>query len=262
MGDSDGPRPFSGAAARDELRLRRSRAILSTALGIVTADGYEALTMQRIADDLECGVATLYRLFPSKDALIGELQLDALDLLGASWNAGLAHLDAALAAAQLPERDRALTRALAAGWFWVVAEGRFPHEVELSRRIVVDQVATVVPEEQSARILAACLALFDQGRVRLEAAVEHGALDPGNSGERAIVLISTIFGIAVTANGARWELQVIDRDRVAREAVAGHLVAWGADRAAVAAAAAVLEAELAEGWLVPAVERPGGPAPG
>jgi AcrR family transcriptional regulator len=251
VGD-DGSRPYSGTAGRDELRWRRSRAILSAALDIVTTDGYDALTMQRIADDLECGVATIYRLFPSKDALIGELQLDALALLGESWAAGREHLDGAMAATETPERDQALARALAAGWFWVVAEARFPHEVELSRRIVVDK-ATVVPEEQSARILAACLELFDRGRACLEAAADAGALEPGNSGERAVVFISTIFGIAVTANGSRWDLQVIDRDHVAREAVCSLLAGWGAGRDAVRAAAAVLEAELAAGWVAPEV---------
>jgi AcrR family transcriptional regulator len=254
MGDVSGPRPHSGAAARDELRWRRSQAILSTALDILTTDGQEALTMQRIADTLECGVATIYRLFPSKDALIGELQLDALALLRQSWEAGLEHLDQTMEAAGSADRDRALARALAAGWFWVAADRRFPHEVELTRRVVVDR-ATVVPEDQAVRILTACLDLFERGRACLDAAVAEGALAPGDSGERAIVLVGTIFGIAVTAGASRWELAVLDRDRVAREAVAGHLVAWGADREAVQAAEALLLRELGEGWLAPVVDR-------
>lgn len=255
VGDVDGSRPFSAAAARDELRWRRSRAILSTALDILTTEGHEGLTMQRIADTLECGVATIYRLFPSKDALIGELQLDALAFLGASWEAGIAHLEATMEESGLDERERGLTRVLATGWFWVVAEERFPHEVEMSRRVVVDR-STVVPEEQAARIQAAALELFERGRATLHAAAEHGALDPGEAAERAIVLVSTIFGIAVTANGSRWDLAIIDRDRVAREAVCSHLVGWGAPPEAVAKAADLLLTELKAGWLAPAVERP------
>jgi AcrR family transcriptional regulator len=254
MGEIDGPRPYSGTAARDELRWRRSRAILSTALDILTTDGHEALTMQRIADTLECGVATIYRLFPSKDALIGELQLDALALLRESWEAGLDHLDQTMHAAAMAERDSALTRALAAGWFWVAAERRFPHEVEMSRRVVVDR-ATEVPEAQAVRILTACLDLFERGRACLDAAVHAGALAPGDGGERGVVLVSTIFGIAVTIGDARWDLPVMDRDRLAREAVAGHLVTWGAAREAVEAAEALLLQELDDGWVAPVVER-------
>lgn len=256
MGDVDGSHPFSAAAARDELRWRRSRAILATALDILTTEGHDGLTMQRIADTLECGVATIYRLFPSKDALIGELQLDALAFLGASWAAGAEHLDATMAEADLDERTRALARAMATGWFWVVAEGRFPHEVEMGRRVVVDRRGTLVPEEQSARILAACLELFERGRTTLQAAADQGALEPGDAAERAIVFVSTIFGIAVTANGSRWDLAPIDRDRVAREAVCSQLVGWGASRESVATAAELLSAELEAGWLAPAVERP------
>ena len=252
MGD-DGSRPYSGAAARDVLRGRRRRAILTTALDILTAEGPDGLTMQRIADTLECGVATIYRLFPSKDALIGELQLDALAVLGASWEQGLAHLDATLEAQAVDEPARALARALAAGWFWAVAEQRFAHEVEMSRRVVVDR-ATVVPPEQATRILAACIELFDRGRSCIDAAAAAGALDAGDAAERAVVMISTIFGIAVTAGAARWDLEVMDRDRLARGAVADQLVAWGADRSAVDAAAAVLTAELDAGWLAPEVE--------
>ena len=49
--------------------------------------------MQRLATELECGIASVYRLFPSKDALIAEILHDALDELHAAWLLGLAHVD-------------------------------------------------------------------------------------------------------------------------------------------------------------------------
>jgi AcrR family transcriptional regulator len=250
VADGEGLRRRSGSAARDEVRGRRSRAILATALDILTTRGDEALTMQGIADALECGVATIYRLFPSKDALIAELQLDALGVLRGSWERGLEHLDSTMDDAGLDAGTQALARALAAGWFWVVAEERFPHEVDMSRRVVVDR-ATVVPEEQAARILASCLELFDGGRSCIEEAAAAGALASGDAGERAVVMVSTILGVAVTGRSSRWDLEVRDRGRIARDAVAGHLVAWGAERPAVDSVAAVLTAELEAGWLAP-----------
>ena len=67
------------------LRLERYRAFRRSARRIITADGLAALTMQRVADDVGCAVGSLYRYFSSKDALIAELQRDAIERLGTSF---------------------------------------------------------------------------------------------------------------------------------------------------------------------------------
>jgi AcrR family transcriptional regulator len=246
-------RPLTGAAARDELRWRRHRAILSTALEILTTDGHDALTMHRIAEELECGVASIYRLFASKDALLAELQLDALRVLGESWTEGSRFLDETLAAAGTDEREAALTRALAAGWFWIAADARFSHEIDLIRRVVVDR-STVVPPEQAGRVLAATLEMLERGRAALDGAVEAGALQPGNTVERAIVVISSIFGVTLTSKFSRWDLELFDGERVASEAMCDLFVAWGADTEAMQRVADLLRAEIAAGRLAPAVD--------
>ena len=247
-------RAMTGAAARDELRWRRHRAILDTALEILTTDGHDALTMHRIAEELECGVASIYRLFASKDALLAELQLDALRVLGESWAEGARRLDETLAAAGVDEQDAALTRALAAGWFWIAADERFSHEIDLTRRVVVDR-STVVPPEQASRVLAATLEMLDRGRQALDGAVEAGALRPGNTVERAIVVISSIFGVTLTAKFSRWDLQLFDGERVASEALCDLFVAWGADPEAMERVAAMLRAEITAGRLAPEVDQ-------
>ena len=244
---------MTGAAARDELRWRRYRAILETALDILTTDGHEAMTMHRIAERLDCGVASIYRLFPSKDALLAELQHDALRVLAASWAAGSGNLDETLAAAGTDETEAALTRALGAGWFWIAAEQRFSYEIDLTRRVVVDR-STVVPPDQAGRVLGATLELLTRGQQTFDAAVAGGALRPGNSVERAIVVISTIFGVTLTAKFSRWDLELFDGERVASEALCDLFLAWGADADAMARAATVIRAEIEAGRLAPPVE--------
>jgi AcrR family transcriptional regulator len=244
---------MTGAAARHELRSRRHRAILEVALDILTTDGHEAMTMHRIAERLECGVASIYRLFPSKDALLAELQHDALRVLAASWAEGARNLDETLAAAGTDGQQAALTRALATGWFWIAAEHRFSYEIDLSRRVVVDR-STVVPPDQADRVLGATLELLTRGQRTFDAAVEAGALRPGNTVERAIVIVSTIFGVTLTAKFSRWDLELFDGERVASEALCDLFLAWGADPDAMERAVTVIRAEVEAGRLAPPVE--------
>ena len=260
MADPDSPSapggsfspPLTGAAARDELRWRRHRAILAAALDILTTDGHEAMTMHRIAERLECGVASIYRLFPSKDALLAELQHDALRVLGASWTEGSRLLDESLAAAGADEAEAALTRALAAGWFWIAAEHRFSYEIDLTRRVVVDR-STVVPPDQAGRVLAATLELLAKGQQALDGAVAAGALRPGNTVERAIVIVSSIFGVTLTAKFSRWDIELFDGERVASEALCDLFLAWGADPPALGRASELIRSEIAAGRLAPEV---------
>ncbi len=247
---------FTGTAARDELRSRRHRAILTTALQILTTDGHDALTMHRIAAELECGVASIYRLFPSKDALLAELQLDALRLLDASWGAGAALLEDTLAAevtGDSAEEIKVLARTAAAPWFWIAAERSFSYEIDLTRRVVVDR-STVVPTEQAGQVLALTLAMFDRGRQALDAAVESGALDPGNSMERAIVVVSSIFGVALTSKFSRWDIELFDGQRVAGEALCDLFLAWGANPEHLQRVGEILRAEAEAGRLAPVLE--------
>lgn len=73
-----GPRRHS-AAQRSERPARRVRGslsrqeILEAALGILTEEHVESLSMRRIADRLQCSVASPYAHFASREAIIREL---------------------------------------------------------------------------------------------------------------------------------------------------------------------------------------------
>ncbi|MGH9275717.1 MAG: helix-turn-helix domain-containing protein, partial [Acidimicrobiales bacterium] len=73
----------SGRRARN--RLARHQHYLRTALQIATADGLHALTMQRLADEVDAAVGTVYTYFPSKGALVAEVQREAVDRLTSSY---------------------------------------------------------------------------------------------------------------------------------------------------------------------------------
>lgn len=242
-------------AAREELRWRRQQAILDLALETVTAEGHQALTMQRLADELECGIASVYRLFPSRDALMAELQHQALDSLHAAWLLGSSHLDDELLRRGVDKPTAALTQAVAAAWFWVVADDRYAPQVDLSRRLFVDPTI-VVPTEQAARIVPSALRLLDMGRQRIDAAVDAGVLTPGNGVERAILLIASITGVVLTAKFGRWDQALFDGRHLARQAISDDYTAWGAPPEMLEAAWAVIGAVTDAGALAPEVDRP------
>ncbi len=248
-------RSTAGArAAREELRVRRQQAILQLALDIVTTEGHDGLTMQRLADDLECGIASVYRLFPSKDALIAELLHDALDVLHAAWLLGLSHVDEANTRKGLDDATAALSRAVASAWFWVVADQPYASQMDLARRLFIDR-KVVVPTEQAASILPATLRLLDLGRQTIDGAAEAGALEPGNGIERSIILIASVTGVVQTGKFGRWDASLFDARRLAGLSICDDFVAWGARRDAVTIAMD-LAVELAEaGLLAPAVPR-------
>lgn len=56
-----------------EVKAARTRdAILATALRLFADEGYDATTMEQIAEAAEVGTSTLYRYFPSKEMLVVE----------------------------------------------------------------------------------------------------------------------------------------------------------------------------------------------
>src|SRR5690348_18429680 len=90
-----------GRRARN--RLARHAAYLGTARRLVRAEGLDALTMQRMAAELDCAVGTIYTYFPSKSALVAEVQREAIDRLTTSYLLGRAELDRSLARADAPK---------------------------------------------------------------------------------------------------------------------------------------------------------------
>lgn len=248
-------RPSRARAEREELRWRRQQAIVDLALDLVTTEGHEALTMQRLADELECGIASVYRLFPSRDALIAELQHQALDVLHGSWLLGASHLDDDIERAGLDADTAALTRAVGAIWFWIVAEDTYGPQLDLSRRLFVDR-SIVVPDEQAALIVPAALRLLDDGRRSLDDAADAGAIEAGNSVERAILLIASTTGVVLTAKFSRWDQALFDARHLAAQAIRDDFTAWGARPEALDTAFELAAATAEDGRLAPRIDRP------
>ena len=65
-----------GTDRRSRKRQERTQRILSTAQTILLNEGLEAVTVHRIARELDLTVGALYRYFPSKQAMLTALGED------------------------------------------------------------------------------------------------------------------------------------------------------------------------------------------
>jgi AcrR family transcriptional regulator len=238
---------------KEQFRMERHRDFLSTALRIVMADGLGGLTMQRLADEIGCGIGSLYRHFPSKDALIAELEREALDVVNTSFQLSQAHLEEVLEARSVDHPGLvALARTVTATRFWVAAETVFPQEIELSRRMFTDP-ALHMDEADVARVLPAALRLLDNARQLLEDAAEQGALRDGPSIQRAIVLVAGTTGVLMTSGLGRFDENLFDGRALASLMVHDLFLGWGADPDQLSVAEGIVSTLAEHGQLIPAV---------
>jgi AcrR family transcriptional regulator len=239
---------------KEQFRLDRHREFLRTALDIVNRDGLAALTMPGLAEALDCGIGTLYQHFRSKDALIAELQREALDVVGTSFRLAQARTNDLLEERGVVDPAVVgLTRSLAAARFWIAADTVFPQEIDLSRRMLVDPPSKM-DQEAASRVVPAAHRLLDFARRLLEDASAAGAIDDGPALERAFIVIAGSSGVLMTStlDGGTGEF---DGPAIASMMIDDLFRAWGAAPEVLDRAAAVVAELEAQGHLVTPVRR-------
>jgi AcrR family transcriptional regulator len=238
-----------GMGRRARNRLERHGAFVRAAKRIAFTEGLASLTMGRLAEEVDCAVGTVYTYFPSKSALVAEVQREAIELLDESC----ARFEAAFA-----ERiDRAapavrhLARVAGLARFWVDTFDTFPEEARLLQMLMSDTSgpARVVDDVDVSRVLPAALKLLGRMQAALEAAGADGALDRDDPMERTVVLVASLNGVLLLDSVARVDPDLFDGRRLARTLVEDLLRGWGADGRSLAAAVDRVEAMAAAGPL-------------
>lgn len=241
---------------RERNRLERHRAFLTTAKAIVSDEGLDALTMQRLAGELDCAVGTAYTYFPSKSALVAEVQREAIERLTESYIRFADAFDAEVAAAGTTGADVALARALGFGRWAIAIVDAFPEEARLMQMLMAERRRAVIDDDDVHRVIPSAFRLVDHARAALEAATKAGALGTGEPIEQTVVLLAAINGVLAVDNLARVDADLFDGRRLALDAVTTLFVGWGADRDALARAGRVLDALAARGQLAPTPKEP------
>jgi AcrR family transcriptional regulator len=223
---------------RERNRLARHRDYLRTALQIATEEGIHALTMQRLAAEVDAAVGTVYTYFPSKGALVAEVQREAVDRLTGSYLLLRPMIEERVADAD--PSIAALAHLAGFARFCIESVDTLPQEQALLQQLMFDG-DQIVPTEEGARVLPTVLRLLELARERFEAAVRAGALQPGDAMDRTVVLAAALNGVLQVGKLARWDAELLDGGRLARILIDDLLTGWGATADHLAAAHAVID---------------------
>ena len=209
-------------------RERRRRAnfsrILDAAIGLVVEGGFDALSMARLAGELDYTAGALYRYYPSKDALIAAMTArvirsfaDVMDRAGA------------LVPASAP-----LQRVLLYPFAYRDLAAAAPQRFGLLSMLLADPRLLVQDDAEAAPAMEAILLALAPLVGALEAARDAGSLRfPGPAADPALVAFGATHGVLQLRKQSRRAPGLFDLDALVRLSVRSLLLGWGADAAAL-----------------------------
>lgn len=259
MGNRIEPPPV-GRRARN--RAARYDQLLAAASDLVQEGGLDGLTMQAVADRVDCAVGTIYTYFTSKASLIAALQGAAMQTILGTYHRAAEQWDLALEESGLDNPAvESLVRVLAYGQLFLAGPELNPREFEFLQLAMTSPVDLVNPEDL-AGLTNHALTLIAEGMVLIEAAVAAGALSAPDTSRRDDALrrmlrwIGALEGVLLVSN-VRVEAM---RESEASAFDAGHLgllstqdllLAWGAPPRVLTAAVDELDRMRRAGTFLP-----------
>lgn len=216
-------------------REARVRGFLRTATEIIAERGIDGFTLQEVTAAHGISVGAIYRYFPSKNALIAELQRRIVRVLSDAIGACRDNADEWAAAAGVDAKTRALLGIAVAGPFYAAYARDYPSEFGLIAKSLGDQ-HYLIEDNDARRIFTVSAADFCSLAAPIAAAADKGHLTRGNAVERALILWAGLHGLAQLRKLNRLAPNLFRVDRLIREYVETLLAGWGADRKALAAA--------------------------
>jgi AcrR family transcriptional regulator len=239
--DAELPRP-------ERKRQRRAREFLEAAQHIVFREGFDGLTMSRLASQLDTVDSAVYRYFPSKGALVAAIQHEAIERLDASLDAILARADEAFS--RLEPAIAALARVVLVGRWFCASSEVYPEELRLFE-MIMSRNASALDADGGRRIFPVAMGLLTKAVGVIEGAQAAGELRPGNATDRTIIWAAALGGVLQTDDLEHYAPELFGHTRLALQANRDLLVGWGADPARIEAAERAVDALAADGPLSP-----------
>jgi AcrR family transcriptional regulator len=258
------PMETSPVGRRARNRAARHDQLLAAASEIVSENGLEALTMQGVADRVDCAVGTIYTYFASKSSLVAALQTAALQTLMNTYHRCAEQWDVALGDADTDDSVAALVRIMAFGQLFVAGAHIHPREFELLQLTITARDQTTTSDDRMS-VLPHVLAILAEARVLIDAAMEGGVLAPvlGRSGDdslrRTLRWAGGLEGAYMIGNNGNPflpEPDAFDSRSLAQMLTEDVLLAWGAPPRTLELAVERLERLRASGVLLPADPSP------
>ncbi len=229
----------------------RARAFLATAFRIVTEEGFDGLTMQRLADECDAAIGAVYRYFPSKGALVAEVQKEAIERLATSYEVIRDRGDREWG--DLGEDELTLTRLVLFGRFFCATADTFPQELRLLY-MLMNEWRVVVPIEEGMRVVPSAMRLLDRMRQGIDAAVDAGSLQGDvDSMGRVVTWAAAVAGVLQVSHLEVYDAELFDGQRLAKQLSYDLLDAWGAEPEQLTAAIARVDGLAERGPLAPPI---------
>lgn len=217
---------------------------------IAGREGIRALTMQRLADEVDAAVGTVYTYFPSKGALFAELQRAAIERLTASYHLIRDRSEVRLATTSLDDRTVAVARLAVFGRFWVAAAISLPQDASFLHALISES-EQLIPDEERHRVMPAAMALLGEARTCVEDAEATGAIVVDDPMNLVIRWAAALTGALLTGNLAALNPEAFDGQRLAMNLQHDLLVGWGASAVQVSTALRHVDALAGDGPLAP-----------
>jgi AcrR family transcriptional regulator len=215
---------------RQRSRQQRRARIIGAAHEVVVRDGLQGLTMQAVADELDCAVGTLYRYFTSKADLEAGLESRAVATLGSSLANGMQRWDAQLANEHLPDDLVALVHLVAFSSFWSAASVVLADECALVRQLLTLRAPGADHSDQTRVTTAEVVGdLVSPPAALVTSAVGTGALTPGDDQARALVWLSSMNAVLDLDGLAPVDRHLFRVGHLMRLLTRSLLVGWGAN---------------------------------
>ena len=259
----DGPTDDSdGMGRRARNRVARHEELLAAATDIVAEKGIDGLTMQDLAQRVDCAVGTIYTYFDSKSSLLAGLQVNAIQRLLSTYHEQFAVWEDYLVADQTDPRTAALARVLAFARLFVAFPTVHPREFELLQRIIATPEQLIDTTDGHA-VQFASMALMNNARNLIDDAVEAGALTAGRPGtgatddsvSRTLRMAGALNGGLLVSNVASnpdlVDIDTFNGQRLARVLSEDLMMGWGAQPETLDEAVKLLDRMERDGALLP-----------
>lgn len=213
---------------RAKRRESTAERIVEAGLDIVNREGFDALTMKRLGDELGYAAGAVYRYYPSKDALLIALQRRVLEALAEDVAEGEARARAYVARSRSVTAEVGSLVPLLVGVrvYLTLGERRPAHAHLLARWL--GSPGPMIATEVAAPTLAGILELFVSVPRLFEEAARGGAIAPGDAARRAMVLWSALQGALQVSKLDRFGVDAFRQAPLVDELCRALFVGWGA----------------------------------
>ena len=221
------------------------------AMVLVVEEGVEALTVQRLAEVLDYTPGALYRYFPSMGAVLVALQCRVVEEYFELFLSAVDRCKRIAIERELPAAVSALARILVLAEVYREFARHRPAQYRLIALLLGDP-RQLVEDDVAGPVVEPMLRVLSLVARQIEEAASVGALRPGDSMGRALLLWSGLQGLLQLRKLERFAPETLAFERLAAEMVRALLGAWGAREGDIARAEEMLLEESRERPLIEA----------